>query len=181
MGGVPQEDYHATEDRHVVLHQVAKRCNSDASRLLGALQVRAPCRCNTSAARSATVAGFKQLVHVLDAAHRSLNFFQRQLQSIEGERSCSICLEEDCELSSLCILPCGHLFHTRCVKEVVEAQGACPECRMVLQSRDISSLQLELKNPAEEPEQQAQSICKEPSPLERAHGTRLVAVAETLL
>ena len=45
--------------------------------------------------------------------------------------ACSICLEvfsEDCEISST---PCGHIFHSICIKKALEVSKTCPQCRKI--------------------------------------------------
>eukprot|EP00931_Biecheleriopsis_adriatica_P103463 TRINITY_DN78293_c0_g1_i1.p1 TRINITY_DN78293_c0_g1~~TRINITY_DN78293_c0_g1_i1.p1 ORF type:complete len:1051 (-),score=236.34 TRINITY_DN78293_c0_g1_i1:44-3169(-) len=167
--------------RHVAVHYIARKCNREAAALLEA-QTSCTLDCHARAAKAALPEAITRLLVLLDEALRSLRFFKVQLQSIQGDvqsRTCSICLEEDCELSSLCILPCGHLFHTSCVKDVLRVQQFCPECRSPVKGSDISSLQLELKVPTKQPSEP--QLCREPTVLQRAHGSKLSAVAEALL
>lgn len=44
----------------------------------------------------------------------------------QGDRICIICREE---MLSAKRLPCGHLFHFRCLRSWLERQQACPTCR----------------------------------------------------
>jgi len=168
--------------RHCITHYVARQADKDASNILDQLQSCSHQNCNRSLARSVLPQGVSQLLSLLDAAHRSLRFFQIQLQSIQGDskaRTCSICLDEDCDLSTLCILPCGHLFHTSCVRDVVRTQSLCPECRAPLSGKEISSLQIELSKPKAKPLETTE-LCKNPTPYQRLHGSKLSAVAQSL-
>ena len=57
------------------------------------------------------------LAGLLDGAHKSLEFFTRQLAMLRDDsesRECCICLEEDIPLEELCVLPCGHAMHLKC-------------------------------------------------------------------
>ena len=57
------------------------------------------------------------LAGLLDGAHKSLEFFTRQLAMLRDDsesRECWICLEEDIPLEELCVLPCGHAMHLKC-------------------------------------------------------------------
>lgn len=175
---VPEADYYVdANDRHIVVHYVARRACREADGILSCQQMCAY-HCNPFMAKTLIPDGMSRLASLLEDAIRSLRFFKLQLQSIQGDgadRTCSICLEEDCELSSLCILPCGHLFHTACVRSTLALQQLCPHCRCPAHTGDMSLLQFELSDKKE-----SAPACPKPSPLQRTHGSKLCAVAETL-
>lgn len=47
----------------------------------------------------------------------------------EDHDSCTICLEDFEHLEVLLRVPCGHLFHTECIKVWLENDRSCPNCR----------------------------------------------------
>ena len=52
---------------------------------------------------------------------------------------CAICLEV-VTCSTTCLLPCAHIFHIQCIKElrIMGVVQACPICRMQLPDKEIS-------------------------------------------
>ena len=50
----------------------------------------------------------------------------------EGPKNdeCSICLTEFEQDERVKALPCGHLFHSRCIKHWLGVDVRCPNCRM---------------------------------------------------
>lgn len=84
------------------------------------------------------------------SAQRSVEFFKRTLAAARGDssadqRSCSICLEEDLKEEQLSITVCAHVFHTDCLKEVVQHFKTCPVCRHSLEGKNkVTPLTLEL-------------------------------------
>lgn len=46
------------------------------------------------------------------------------------ESSCAICLEDFCEGETVSLLPCGHIFHCRCIVPWFgEQKSECPVCK----------------------------------------------------
>jgi hypothetical protein len=41
---------------------------------------------------------------------------------------CSICLDEDIKMDSI-TKPCGHAFHNTCIKDWMDIEQSCPNCR----------------------------------------------------
>lgn len=67
------------------------------------------------------VHALRQLFNILTARLQSMNFWSRQLRAVSGKRedhTCSICLDENCALETLGILPCAHIFHLDCIDDV---------------------------------------------------------------
>ena len=58
---------------------------------------------------------------LLSEAVHSLAFWNQQLKAVRGgseHRTCSVCLDEVCQLEFLCILPCAPFFaHILCLPE----------------------------------------------------------------
>ena len=49
---------------------------------------------------------------------------------------CSICLMEVTEGQDTILLPCGHMFHDKCVTKWLEIHNTCPLCRFELPTDD---------------------------------------------
>lgn len=179
------EYYTDDRQRHAVVHWVARRANTDAHARLRRMEICARTCSGQVSVSAAIVSGATTLVGLLDTAQRSLQFWDKQLQSVGSlasaeDRACSICLEDNCSLDSLCILPCAHIFHASCVRAVLGVSANCPQCRQPVRARNISSLKLELR-----PEEEAMdAVPTDPeillTPEQRAHGSKLCAVARTL-
>ena len=78
--------------------------------------------------------GLSELATLLDKAHRSLEFYRKQLRSTsdhadDEENECSICLGNLSDAGTCAILPCSHVFHSDCIRAVLAASPLCPECR----------------------------------------------------
>lgn len=61
------------------------------------------------------------------------------LPSVEAgpARACVICREEMGEGRHVCKLPCGHLFHWKCVIPWLRKTNTCPSCRFQLPTDDV--------------------------------------------
>lgn len=55
----------------------------------------------------------------------------RPIEKIYFEIKCCICLEEICDFNgnNTTELNCGHLYHTKCIKNWSLYSGNCPICR----------------------------------------------------
>jgi hypothetical protein len=49
--------------------------------------------------------------------------------SFSDTTSCTVCLDELAKGDIVKMLPCGHIFHDRCIDEWLKHQKACPNCR----------------------------------------------------
>lgn len=179
------EYYTDDKQRHALVHAVARRADHSADEILGRFEMCQNICHGWSRVDIMAVAvfGVAALAKLLDKAHRSMQFWDLQLQVVSDDanaedRTCCICLDEGCPLDSLCILPCAHIFHTACIREIIAVQALCPKCRQPVQTRDMSSLQLELHPPVAEPREPEPEVPLPPAL--RAHGSKLNAVALTL-
>jgi len=178
-----KEKFYYTNDRqrHAVVHAVARRAkHHEADNALSAMAVCEHACCMPIG--EALSAGLSELVTVLDKAHRSLQFYNSQLNTLahqadEEETECSVCLESMCDLSKTCILPCSHVFHTECCRAVLTKNPHCPECRAPVERAHIKSVVMELKPP--EPKDEA-AAPKEMSMAWKKNGSKLNAVAARL-
>ncbi|CAE7278238.1 Hltf [Symbiodinium sp. CCMP2456] len=177
---VPESEYFVDDSqRHLVVHSVARKAkHGEADDALCDLAI---CRCDDATPkqlRTAFAKGILELVSLLDKAQRSLQFYEQQLGQLQSsersERECSICLEPMNDLSTAAILPCSHVFHMHCVRDVLARIPNCPECRAPLQPSRISSVVMELKKPEPQPVQRAMSRAW------KRHGSKLNAVAAKL-
>jgi len=167
---------------HAIAHEVARRCDTNAAALLADMQIcEQACRGRRgNAASKALIAGLPRVAELLDAAYRSLQFYKAQLQGMSSgavEEECSICLEPMNEVRDLALLPCSHMFHTACVRAVLQNLHKCPNCQQKVEIREISAMVMELQAPAPAP--------VAPKPVElphalRAHGSKFNAIATTL-
>jgi len=172
--------------RHRVKHAIAQKINKDAARVLGAAAECSAACCLPL--QDVMLPNLRQLCAMLDKEHASLSFWEQQLKSVSGtdagaeDRTCAICLEEDCPLDSLGILPCAHIFHVECLREALRANPACPHCRRAASLREVSSLQLQLHPPEDEEDNVVgdQRAQQEFSAAQLVHGTKLAAVARRL-
>jgi len=175
--------------RHRLKHAVARKqadlCTSN-NILCRSTICREACKTRLEDVMSASLA---QLVRLLDEAHTSLRFWEQQLRSVNigasgsADRTCVICLEEDCSLSSLAILPCAHIFHLHCLKACLAANPACPHCRRPSALREVSQLQVEAEPTVVEDAMDDEDEGAPGSRLsaaDRAHGSKLSAVARRL-
>lgn len=48
---------------------------------------------------------------------------------------CSVCHEELSSTQQVLELPCGHLYHQRCLLPWIAQSGSCPNCRMALKGK----------------------------------------------
>ena len=64
-------------------------------------------------------------------------FAKKALKEIdEKEEQCVICME-DFNQDDVCILTCGHKFHTCCIQECIKQTNQCPLCRSESQIVDL--------------------------------------------
>jgi len=177
---VPESEYFVDDSqRHLVVHSVARKAqHGEADDALCDLAI---CKCDDATPKQLKTAfakGVLELVSLLDKAKRSLQFYEQQLGQLQSsetaERECSVCLEPMSDLSTAAILPCSHIFHMHCVRDVLARIPNCPECRAPLQPSQISSVVMELKKPEPQPVQRAMSRAW------KRHGSKLNAVAAKL-
>lgn len=164
--------------RHAWVHAVARQRDRAAARILdGAKICKHACKDHKVPQAATMRAAVLGAAGVLDAAHRSLEFYEKQLRivscSATGE-TCPICLDDLDDARSLGILPCAHVFHTACIRENVRERKECPTCRRSCDVRHISPMVVELAEPA--PEALRSVIL----PKLQAHGSKLNAMAGVL-
>lgn len=73
-------------------------------------------------------------------SRRAVKMLHETIKAIDNE--CPICFEPMKENITIA-LPCGHIFHTKCIKEALRYNNKCPNCRRVitnvsLQTRSIN-------------------------------------------
>jgi len=176
------ECYANAQHCHAIVHEVARICDQEAAGLLAEMQVcEQACRGRRGkAAGNAVVAGLPRIAELLDAACRSLDFYKAQLQGMSSgttQEECSICLEPMNEIKDLALLPCSHMFHTACVRAVIQNLSKCPNCQQKVELREMSAMVMELQAP--EPTLAQRSSAEVPHAL-RAHGSKLNAIATCL-
>eukprot|EP00439_Symbiodinium_sp_Y106_P013106 s1988_g1.t3 len=187
---IPEEQYYTdAAQRHLVVHAVAKRArHREADHALSEMAI---CEnsCDRHAAKGnrlkkAFARGICELMKLLDKAHRSVQFYEQQLKQLSSaqgtaeEHECSICLESASDLGAWSILPCSHIFHTACIREVLQKNPFCPECRAPLKLSEIASVVMELREP--EPVQPQLPRDPDMSQAWKRHGSKLNAVARRL-
>jgi len=95
-----------------------------------------------------------------------------------GNRTCSICLDDDIPREQLSITSCAHVFHTDCIAEVAAKLGNCPVCRGRLDAtKDLTRLA------AEEAPAGSDACTSEPTAeddVARRFGSKLAAMAARL-
>jgi len=176
---VPEKDIfgdRCNRFRHVIRHALAVHSRHPRAKSILSIQTTCSSQCYRLV-KDPMLYVLRKLVELLNDAHQSLLFFQRQLRSLSeaSERECSICLEDNVPLSEFCMLPCAHSFHGRCVRDCLEVNAFCPQCRAPVQIQDIRALQLEL-----EPVKATGLPQPTLTPAWRAHGSKLNAVARVL-
>ena len=69
--------------------------------------------------------------------------------------SCSTCLECFFPSSDVSTTPCGHLFHTKCIKRWFQANDTnnCPHCRTDVKSNEIRKVYFSAAEPGDEKEE----------------------------
>lgn len=86
---------------------------------------------------------YRRAVLQLDRTYPTLG--QRDLESL-SERTCIVCREEISvnagadNTDKAKRLPCGHVFHFKCLRSWLERQQACPTCRRPLLTDGINHL-----------------------------------------
>eukprot|EP00746_Dinoflagellata_sp_MGD_P001530 gnl/MRDRNA2_/MRDRNA2_102897_c0_seq1.p1 gnl/MRDRNA2_/MRDRNA2_102897_c0~~gnl/MRDRNA2_/MRDRNA2_102897_c0_seq1.p1 ORF type:complete len:1184 (+),score=191.76 gnl/MRDRNA2_/MRDRNA2_102897_c0_seq1:98-3649(+) len=148
-----QENEYYKEDRHrhLIVHEVARRVRDrEANDVLSNLGI---CEqaCNGHL-DIALCSGLSELVTLLDKAYRSLQFYNQQLSTLTKQEAdhaneCSICLESTSDIQTMAIIPCSHVFHAECIREVLASNPYCPECRAPVNMSHVSSVVMELKPP----------------------------------
>ncbi|CAE7513671.1 RAD5 [Symbiodinium sp. CCMP2456] len=186
---LPEEEYYTDDrQRHLVVHAVAKRArHAEADDALSDMAI---CEnsCDRPAAKGmlkkAFARGICELMKLLDKAHRSVQFYEQQLKQLScaqgtaEEHECSICLESASDLGAWSILPCSHIFHTACIREVLQKSPLCPECRAPIKPSEIASVVMELREPV--PVEPQLPPDPEMSQAWKRHGSKLNAVARRL-
>ncbi|WBA82850.1 RING finger domain-containing protein [Endozoicomonas sp. GU-1] len=76
------------------------------------------------------------------------NFKGHQLQATQSSRrvetalqgNCAICLQTltSTEIKQLSLLPCFHVYHSKCTDELLNRQQPCPECKGVISPSTIT-------------------------------------------
>ena len=56
-----------------------------------------------------------------------------QVREADIEGNCSICIEPFNSTQTNVVLQCNHKFHSRCIKEWLEKELTCPNCRQPFQ------------------------------------------------
>jgi len=178
---VRESDYYKNDrQRHAVVHAVSKRAGDrEADNALTEMAVCEHACCMPL--NDALSAGLSELTTLLDKAHRSLQFYKQQLNSLthqaaDEENECSICLDSTSDLNAMAILPCSHVFHCECVREVLAKSPHCPECRTPVDKAHVKSVVMELKPP----EPKLAPSPKEMSLAWKQNGSKLNAVAASL-
>lgn len=183
------EVYPRLSDRHTVLHAVVRaRPSALSEEILSEMAICVQTCRGSNVAQNLTKAlagGLQTLGELLDAAHRSLDFYNWQMRGLHGAElagyTCSICLCPADSLADLAMLPCSHVFHRSCILPALHQQHRCPECRQEASSRTMSSVLLEVQE-SERPDraERAEPEAKELSPELRKHGSKLHAIASCL-
>lgn len=77
----------------------------------------------------------------------SLVFLKSVLNQINNEQSCPVCLEI---IEELAITDCGHIFCVDCIKQCLNTNGKCPNCRTItnfmIVGKEDKSLQNDMIN-----------------------------------
>ena len=175
-----EEVYKNDRQRHLVLHSVVEVGKGHAAlEADAALSELATCEhvCQsgdtTAKLQVAVKSGAEELVRLVEKAHGSLQFYERQVSALKegvSEWECSVCLERSSDPSKLVILPCSHIFHADCAWQVLQQIPHCPECRCNVKTCEMRSAVMELKPPE-------QRNGKSSTP---KHGSKLCAVIRRL-
>ena len=82
---------------------------------------------------------------------KSLNYKQILKLDKHNQTNCCICLDE-LDKEDICILNCGHIFHTKCALTNLSINNTCPMCRQVSTIKYISQNDglLKIKNNLEQ-------------------------------
>ena len=92
-----------------------------------------------------------EMVALVDKAHRSLQFYNRQLCSLaereEDDETHCFCLGSARDLETMAILPCSHVFHSECIRAALANHPSCPYCHAFVVESQMSSVVVELKAP----------------------------------
>lgn len=178
-----KECYANAKPRHALVHKYARlKGNFEADRILGGL---ASCRCDEPETvedfASALTAACEQVASHLEAAYTSLDFYTWQLQGLTANdvaqsHECSICLCPAGKLSGLSILPCAHVFHTKCICQAVRQRQKCPECNQIVEARQVGSVTMELQPQSTLPKRSSAPL----APELLAHGSKLNQIARQI-
>ena len=63
-------------------------------------------------------------------------YCKKNEQNIFEHPECSICLTEISNEQDTILLPCGHMFHDKCIVQWLKIHNTCPLCRYEIQSND---------------------------------------------
>jgi len=177
------ECYKNPQHRHAIMHELARHGDKSAAKILGGLQLcHQACRGpRGKAAKAALLTAVPHVAHLVDAAHRSLQFYEAQLRGLSQsqgglQEECAICLEPMSDAKAVALLPCSHMFHTECVRQVLQQQRKCPHCNAKVEVHQLTSAVMEMQAPEEVVVSPPEAL----SPALRAHGSKLNAVAERL-
>ena len=86
---------------------------------------------------------------------------------------CSICKEDILETGYPCSIPCGHIFHGKCLLKWSESEQSCPTCRHEFELSRICAIFLPIVRKVDEnfkfiiSEEKPVKISIEPDPTER--------------
>ena len=65
----------------------------------------------------------------------------KPVASSKDEVECAVCLEVLVQRGVKCAcIPCGHTFHSACMKQVQQASGKCPQCSSKFRAADVRQL-----------------------------------------
>jgi len=83
-----------------------------------------------------------RLVRNHNSAIRLINLPESKIDKISPslnpeKRSCPICLNDFIIGNTITILPCIHLFHSRCIKRWLRANDCCPICRTKITTSNL--------------------------------------------
>ena len=73
--------------------------------------------------------------HLEESSHQRRENIELDIEYIKYDETtmkseqCSICIENFTKDSTVCIIPCNHLFHKECLSEWGKWQQNCPFCK----------------------------------------------------
>ena len=70
-------------------------------------------------------------INILNNLYKDNTLLKETLYIENNEpHMCSVCLEEYNSNTKICILPCGHIYHKKCILEWYNKDKSCPLCRI---------------------------------------------------